>query len=294
MTPSNIYLISLASTGSRVTMSSFLNNVAMRIQGVSTHELFDWSKLRYEQVLVLLDSMKREKKAPATINTYLAAIKGVAKEAWRKKLLPVDDYLHIKEVKKLRGSRTDKGRALPVAELKKLLRHCEAQNTVAGTRDAAIIALMYGAGLRRAEAASLILSDINLEEGSVRIMGKGNKEQTNMVSDNTLTYLHKYIAVRGTDDGSFFTKAKKGNKLTNLGITGQAVYNVIVQRHKEIGLAKVSPHDLRRSYATNLLENGEDIFTVSNLMRHSSVETTKVYDKRSRTVSDAAAKRLPF
>lgn len=293
MTPSNIYLISLQSKTSRVTMTSLLNKVAGRLQKGTTHETFDWSKLNYQSVMELMNTMKEEGKSPSTINTYLAAIKGVAKESWRSKLLDVESYQFIKEIKRMKGSRSTKGRALEVKELRKLLSVCE-DDTVSGLRDAAILGLVYGAGLRRQEAADLQLADIDLVIGSVQVLGKGNKERTNTLSEKSLTLIKNYLKVRGMQQGSLFVRAKKGDKLTNLPISDQAIYDVVVKRYKQAGLSKLSTHDLRRTYATNLLENNEDVLTVMKLMGHNSVNTTKTYDKRSDTVKDIAARKLPF
>lgn len=293
MTPSNIYLISLQSKTSRVTMASLLNKVAGRLQKGTTHETFDWSKINYQSVMELMNIMKEEGKHPDTINTYLAAIKGVAKESWRSKLLDVESYQFIKEIKRMKGSRSTKGRSLEVKELRSMIKVCD-DNTLIGLRDAAIIGLVYGAGLRRQEAADLQISNIDLNKGTVHVLGKGNKERINTLGGKSLTLLKSYLKIRGTQQGSLFVRGKKGNKLTTLPISDQSIYDIVVKRYKQAGLSKLSPHDLRRSYATNLLENDEDVFTVMKLLGHSSVNTTKTYDKRSDVVKDIAARRLPF
>lgn len=258
-TASEIYLLSLQSEQSRVTMASLLNVVAFKLQKKKTHQQVDWSQLNYEQILMLLSDLSTQGKSPATINVYLSALKGVAKEAWRKKLIDVESYQHIKEIKRIKGSRSVKGRALELSELNQLIDYCMMQDGVIAMRDAAVVALVYGAGLRRHEAANLLLSDLNLEDATLRVLGKGNKERVNALHSRILEILDVWLSERGLEPGPLFLRARKGNKLINEPISGQTVYDIIIRRYKEAGLKRLTPHDLRRTFATKLLENGEDV-----------------------------------
>jgi site-specific recombinase XerD len=293
-TASDIYLLSLQSKQSRVTMASLLNVIAFKLQKQKKHQYVNWSLLDYEKILMLLSDLSDEGKSPATINVYLSALKGVAKESWRKKLISVEAYQHIKEIKRIKGTRSIKGRALALEELNQLIDFCMAQEGVIAMRDAAVIALVYGAGLRRHEAAGLMLSDLNLSEGSIKVLGKGNKERVNALHDRNLDIIHVWLDERGMEPGPLFLRARKGNRLVNEPISGQTIYDIIIRRYKEAGLKRLTPHDLRRTFATKLLENGEDVFLVQDLLGHSSVETTKNYDRRDEKAKTKAAKALPF
>ena len=293
-TASEIYLLSLQSQQSRVTMASLLNVVAYKIQKKKLHTQVDWSLLNYEVILLLLSDLSSSGKSPATINVYLSALKGVAKEAWRKKNITVEDYQHIKEIKRIKGSRTSKGRALDLNELNQLIDYCMMQDGVIAMRDAAVIALVYGAGLRRHEAAGLLLSDLNIHEATLRVIGKGNKERVNALHNRILEILDVWLMERGFEQGPLFQRARKGNRLINEPISGQTIYDIIIRRYKEAGLKRLTPHDLRRTFATKLLENGEDVFLVQDLMGHASVETTKNYDRRAEQAKKKAARALPF
>jgi len=275
-------------------MNSLLNVVAYKLQQKKSHQQVDWSRLNYEQILELLSDLSAQGKSPATINVYLSALKGVAKEAWRKKLIDVETYQHIKEISRIRGSRSTKGRALELDELNELIDYCMQQEGVIAMRDAAVIALVYGAGLRRNEAAGLMLSDLDRNAGTIKVMGKGNKERINALHNRIIEIVEVYLEERLTAPGPLFLRARKGNKLINEPISGQTIYDIIVRRYKEAGLKRLTPHDLRRTYATKLLEGGEDVFLVQDLMGHSSVETTKNYDRRSEKARKKAAKALPF
>ncbi|MAG75757.1 MAG: integrase [Colwelliaceae bacterium] len=293
-TASEIYLLSLQSAQSRITMDSLLNVIAQKFQKQKRHQQVDWSQLNYQVILMLMSELSQEKKSPATINIYLSALKGVAKEAWRKGLINVEAYQHIKEIKRVKGSRTTKGRALELDELNSLIDYCMMQDGVIAMRDAAVIALVYGAGLRRHEAAGLMLSDLNIPEASLRVLGKGNKERVNALHNRILEILDVWLIERGLEPGPLFQRARKGNKLINEPISGQTIYDIIIRRYKEAGLKRLTPHDLRRTFATKLLENGEDVFLVQDLMGHASVETTKNYDRRAESAKKKAARALPF
>lgn len=293
-TASEIYLLSLQSKQSRVTMDSLLNVIAMLLEKKKRHQDVDWSKLHYEKILSLVSILSEQGKSPATINVYLSAIKGVAREAWRKKLISVEDYQHIKEIKRIKGTRTTKGRALDLEELNTLIDYCMLQDGVIAMRDAAVIALVYGAGLRRHEAAGLMLSDLDCKNGTIKVLGKGNKERINALHDRILDIVQVWLEERGFEPGPLFLRARKGNRLVNESISGQTIYDIIIRRYKDAGLNRLTPHDLRRTFATKLLENGEDVFLVQDLMGHSSVETTKNYDRRADSAKKKAAKALPF
>ncbi|MDP7592304.1 MAG: tyrosine-type recombinase/integrase [Litorilituus sp.] len=291
---SDVYILSLQSKQSRVTMTSMLNVITHKLAKKKYHHDMDWSILHYEKILMLLAELSSEGKSPATINVYLSALKGVAKESWRKGLITVEAYQHIKEVKRIKGTRSIKGRALELKELNTLIDYCMAQDGVIAMRDAAVISLVYGAGLRRHEAAGLMLSDLDVNEGTLKVLGKGNKERVNALHNRNLDIIHTWLDERGLTPGPLFLRARKGNKLVNEPISGQTIYDIIIRRYKEAGLKRLTPHDLRRTFATKLLENGEDVFLVQDLMGHSSVETTKNYDRRADSAKKKAAKALPF
>src|SRR5690606_7331337 len=109
---------------SRLSMGSFLNNMA-RMMGFQDLRSCPWGMLRRHHVQAILTMLSDAAKAPATINNYLAAIKGVALEAWTLKLVDTDAYQHIKQVKSVRGTRLPKGRALDPSEVRQLFFTCE-------------------------------------------------------------------------------------------------------------------------------------------------------------------------
>jgi len=292
--PAKQYLLSLESVNSRTTMLSLLNRSVNIISPNATTDNFDWSLLSIETVLLVRESLSSKKMSPATMNTYLSALKGVAKECWRLKIIDIESYSLIKELKRSKGSRISKSRSLSLVELNALLDHCMEQEGVIALRDATVIALSYGAGLRRHEAANLQLRNYKKSKQTIHTIGKGNKERINSLNNRVLDILECWIGERGNKPGALFTRILKNGKITNKSITGQSVYNIIIRRYKEAGLSKLTPHDLRHSYATNLLDAGVDILIVQELLGHANLETTKIYDHRTDKKKIIAGKSLPL
>ena len=291
---SSLYILSLQSETSKTAMKSTLNLIAKKLQGVNNHLDCDWSKLDYESTLNLMNSLKAEGLSPARVNTYLAAVKGVALNAWMNKSIDVETYTWIKQVKRLKGSVVTKGRSLVKGELSRVITHCVDKGSVLGVRDAALFATMYSAGLRRQEVVNLNVEDINFTNNEVLVKGKNNKQRTTVINENSMKLIKSYLKVRGSITGALFSRCRKGGKFTGESISTQAVYNIVCGTATELRLPKMSCHDYRRSFCTDLLENGTDLFTVSKLMGHADINTTRTYDKRDSSVKNAASAGLTF
>jgi site-specific recombinase XerD len=175
----------------------------------------------------------------------------------------------------------DTGRALPPEEIRALFNSCERDDSSIGVRDAAMLAVILGCGLRRSEAVGLDLGDIVTTERALRVLGKGNKERLAYMPAGTWQRLRMWIDdMRGEKDGPLFTRIRRFDTLTNDRLTDQAVYHVLQVRQRQAGILKCAPHDLRRTFATAMLDNGEDLITVKDAMGHTSVTTTQQYDRR--------------
>lgn len=292
VSPARAYLLSLNSPRSRQTMASFLGIVA-GIIGAASPDVCNWGGLRRHHVMAVTELLRDTGRATATVNTYLSALKGVAKEAWMLKLMDVESFQHIRAVRNLRGSRLPRGRALPPEEIRALFDACEADDSSIGVRDAAMLAVILGCGLRRSEAVGLDLRDIVTEDRALRVLGKGNKERLAYMPAGTWQRLQKWVEeVRGEKEGPLFTRIRRFDTLTNDRLTDQAVYHVLQVRQCQSGITKCAPHDLRRTFATAMLDNGEDLITVKDAMGHASVTTTQQYDRRGEIRLRKARDRL--
>ncbi|MDH6164826.1 site-specific recombinase XerD [Leclercia adecarboxylata] len=278
--PARAYLLSLSSPRSRQTMASFLGIVA-KMLGAESADSCSWGSLRRHHVMGITELLRDTGRATATINTYLSALKGVAKEAWMLKLMDVESFQHIRAVGNLRGNRLPSGRALPPEEIRALFAVCEADRSCLGARDAAMLAVILGCGLRRSEAVGLDLCDIVTQDRALRVLGKGNKERLAYVPAGAWQRLQIWIdEVRGETPGPLFTRIRRFGDVTLNRLTDQSVYHVLQVRQGQSGIIKCSPHDLRRTFATVMLDNGEDLITVKDAMGHASVTTTQQYDRR--------------
>src|ERR671929_124690 len=147
-----------------------------------------------------------------------------------------------------------------------------------GLRDRAMLELMYGAGLRVSEVVSLRVSDIDLEEGLVRTTGKGARERVVPTGRRAIEAIRIYMQ-RGRP---YLGRMQRGDILflnhRGQGITRQAVFQLVRDHARQAGIKKiVTPHTLRHSFATHLIENGCDLRSVQEMLGHASIETTQVY-----------------
>ena len=257
-----------------------------------------WSKLKYEHVQAIVTKLS-ESLAPATVNKGLAAIRGTMKAAWRLELLTAEDYARVHDVHLVKGSRLPTGRQLSDGEIFTLLSITSKDQSPSGKRDLAILALSYAAGLRRAEVASINLEQLKEEEDfiTIRLIGKGNKERLVYLNNGARDFLKAYITVRGSEPGALFYAGRKGGRLINgQRMTDQAIYGVLKKRAEEANVKNVTPHDLRRTFVSNMLDLGVDLTTVSALAGHANVQTTAKYDRRGEESKKKAARalKLPF
>ncbi|HBT8461939.1 TPA: tyrosine-type recombinase/integrase, partial [Klebsiella pneumoniae] len=240
--PARAYLLSLNSPRSRQTMASFLGIVAGMLGAVSA-DACSWGSLRRHHVMGITELLRDTGRATATVNTYLSALKGVAKEAWMLRLMDVESFQHIRAVRNLRGTRLPSGRALPPEEIRALFTVCEADRSCLGPRDAAMLAVILGCGLRRSEAVGLDIRDVVTQDRVLRVLGKGNKERLAYVPAGAWARLQIWIdAVRGETPGPLFTRIRRFGDVTLNRLTDQAVYHVLQVRQGQAGISKCSPH----------------------------------------------------
>ncbi len=239
----------------------------------------------------------------STANTYLSALRGVLKEAWRLGYLTAEDYQRAIDIPNVKAETLPAGRDLASSEIKALVMVCvDDRNRSGGIRDAALIAVLY-AGARRSEAVKLNVADYDLATGKLTIRGgKGRKDRTTFVDPGGQMALEDWLALRSAEPGPLFLKVRQTGEIEfpSTGSSGhlsaQAVYNMLVKRGRQAGIEDFSPHDFRRTVIGDLLDAGVDIATVARMMGHADVKTTKRYDRRPERVKQAAAGkvRLPY
>lgn len=166
---------------------------------------------------------------------------------------------------------------LTVQEVDRLLSNPNVVS-LTGLRDRAMFELMYATGLRVSELLSLEVDDINLSTGYVRCLGKGRKERIVPVGKTASFWVERYIGrsrqklIKGTVNRTLFVNAK-GRKMTRQGF-----WKLLNKHVEQAGITKeVTPHTLRHSFATHLLENGADLRSVQEMLGHADISTTQIY-----------------
>lgn len=148
-------------------------------------------------------------------------------------------------------------------------------------RNKTMIELVYSTGLRVSELVNIKINDVDLHMGLVKVMGKGSKERIVPIGDFALAFLINYInferekLVKNLKSDYLFI-SKKSDKIIHL--TREQFYRIIEDRRKELSIKKnITPHTLRHSYATHLLDSGADLRSIQELLGHKSISTTQIY-----------------
>jgi len=287
--PAAVYLASLA-PGSRRSMQTALNLIAAWFTG-GRHDAYslNWAALRFQHTAALRSALA-EHYAPASANHRLAALRGVLRCAWQLGQMDTESYHRAVAVGAVKGESLLRGRAVSGGELRALFDACASGKQPLGSRDAALLGVLYGAGLRRAEAVALTLEDYERSESAVIVRrGKGNKARLGYLPKGAVAALERWLSIRGEAPGALFVPLRKNGALELRHMTEDAVLKIVLRRARECALEHVSPHDFRRTLIGDLLERGADISTVQRMVGHADVSTTAKYDRRGETVKKRAA-----
>jgi len=172
-------------------------------------------------------------------------------------------------------------KAISLGEVERLLEAASVGGSPAALRDRALLELLYGSGARISEAVGLDVDDLDLDGGLLRLRGKGAKERIVPVGSYAVDAVHAYLvrvrpdlAARGRGTPAVFLNTRGGR------LSRQSAWTVLQAAAGRAGLsAHVSPHTLRHSFATHLLEGGADVRVVQELLGHASVTTTQLYTR---------------
>ena len=226
-----------------------------------------------QHVLSFLVFLHREKIGSRSVARYLAALRGffrylvMGKEIQKNPAAQIESPARWQKLPKF----------LTLADVDSLLAQPD-KNCELGLRDHAIIQLMYASGLRISELANLTLERLNLQQGFVIIMGKGSKERLVPVGKFALDALNEYLnlarprLMNGKIDDHVFV-SHRGE-----GLSRPRLWEIIKAAAKRSGIkTNVTPHMLRHSFATHLLERGADLRIVQTMLGHSDISTTQIY-----------------
>ncbi|CAM4040967.1 recombinase XerD [Bacillus manliponensis] len=230
-------------------------------------------------ILGFLHHLKESGKSSKTMARHIASVRSFHQFLLRERVVEHDPTVHIETPQ---GERK-LPKVLSVDEVEALLQTPKAVNAF-GLRDKAMLELLYATGLRVSELIDLNLSDVHLTMGFVRCVGKGNKERIIPLGRLATEAIQSYIE-RGrhellgkkTIDALFLNH--HGNRLSRQGF-----WKILKKLAKEANIQKeLTPHTLRHSFATHLLENGADLRAVQEMLGHADISTTQIYTHVSKT-----------
>ena len=253
----------------RKTIENYQDDLKLFFESLDSIKLVSY--LDNEDITNFISLMVNKNNSPATIIRRIGTIKAFYHFLQNEGLI-IDETFKI-GLPKLEKSLPD---VLSIEEVE-LLFEMPSLDKKEGMRDRAMLELMYSSGLRVSELLDLKLKQLNFKEGLIRVKGKGNKERLIPFGDYALEYVVLYLEnfrlLKEYKNSQYLFISKNGN-----GLTRQFFWKQIKKYTLKAGIvANVSPHTLRHSFATHLLEGGADLRLVQELLGHSNIATTEIY-----------------
>lgn len=244
-----------------------------------TEMITDFNEVQRLQIVRFLGKLKDGGKSSKTLARHIASIRAFHQFLLREKAVERDPTIHLESPKQEKSL----PKVLSVPEVEKLLESPKL-NTHFGLRDKAMIELLYATGIRVSELISLNLGDVHVTMGFVRCMGKGSKERIIPIGRTATQAITDYLE----NGRPLFLKKKPDNALflNHLGkrLTRQGFWTILKRITMEAGITKeLTPHTLRHSFATHLLENGADLRAVQEMLGHADISTTQIYTHITKT-----------
>lgn len=218
--------------------------------------------------------------APATVDRHVSVLKGfhrfLVREGYTRRN-PADTLPLPKSPDRLPD-------VLSIAQVSALLDALPTDGAPIDVRNRALLEVLYGCGLRASECTGLDVADCLLDEGYLRIVGKGGKERVSPISGTALRALTDYLAHARADLAPAYAPPTPAVFLNARGgrLTRQSVHAIVARAGLSIGVANLHPHTLRHSFATHMLEGGADLRVIQEILGHADISTTQIYTHVSR------------
>ncbi len=241
------------------------------ISFLSENKIVNLSKVSVKEIREFLMTLKERKLASATISRHLVAIKIFHRFLVRERSLKLDITSSLESPKTWKKL----PHALSIQDVEKILQVPNVR-TKRGMRDKAILELFYATGMRVSEIVNLKLSDLNLDSGYLKCMGKGSKERVIPLGKLAIASIQSYLnrernTIQTKSQEVFISQQKKK-------ISRQSMWMLIKKYAKGAHVhKKITPHTMRHSFATHMLERGADLRVVQELLGHSDISTTQIY-----------------
>ena len=253
------------------TVKSYQRDLTAYIRFIASLNLETVNSIERAMVLQYLQKLKDSGKSSRTLSRHISSIRSFHQFLVREQITTHDCTIHI-ELPKIEQKLPD---VLSIPEIERLI-HAVDGHTSQAMRDIALLELLYGTGMRVSELIAIDLADLHLTMGFVRVFGKGSKERIvplgRSAIDACTLYLNEGRPKFISDTEALFLNMH-GRRLTR-----QGCWKILKEAGVKAGIQKViSPHLLRHSFATHLIENGADLRAVQEMLGHADISTTQLY-----------------
>jgi integrase/recombinase XerD len=263
------------------TIISYRRDLTDYIEFIENSKIESIDAVTRQNIISYLQVMNDEGKSARTVSRHISSIRSFHQFLLREKVTTSDPTVHI-ELPKIEQKLP---RVLSLDEVGRLI-DAPDQSKPQGVRDAALLEVLYGTGMRVSELINLDLDNIHLTMGFVRVFGKGGKERIIPLGNKAIQACTNYVnearpnftqKLKGSQDALFLNM--RGGRLTRQGcwkLLKAHALSVNIQK-------KMTPHILRHSFATHLIENGADLRAVQEMLGHADISTTQIYTHVSRS-----------
>ncbi|EPE7177040.1 MULTISPECIES: site-specific integrase [unclassified Kosakonia] len=287
------YISGLAPSGRRG-ITSLLNRSAGILKRGADAASYPWEQLSFAAVAKVRAALLDDGYAVSSVNMALSALRGIAQTAFNLNCLEADTLARIRAVKRVNGDNQRKGRALSREEVRALVQAAKRHpQRIRCCRDVAIVMTLCGAGLRAGELVNLERRDYDNGILTVR-QGKGRKYREIHVAAAVDKAIRAWIKDSGAKEAgdALFNRIQRNGRVACQPLTTTGLTGILEQLQHDAGITRFTPHDMRRTFITRLLEQDVDINTVRQLAGHSDISTTTRYDCRGDKVKVRASRRI--
>lgn len=286
------YISGLAPSGRRG-ITSLLNRSASILKLGADADNYPWEQLNYAAVTKVRAALLDDGYAVSSVNMALSALRGVAQTAFNLNCINAETLARVRSVKRVNGDIQRKGRALDKQEIFALI-HAAKQHLqpVRRCRDVAIVLTLCGTGLRVGELVKLERRDYDNGVLIVR-QGKGRRYREIHMADIVNKAICAWLKVSANEANStLFGRIQRNGKVISQPLTTTGLTGILAELQQTSGIARFTPHDMRRTFITRLLEQGVDINIVRQLAGHRDISTTIRYDFRNKATQCNASKSI--
>lgn len=290
-----IYLSSLAPAGRRG-MACMLANACKTLKWTQAPEHYPWHQLGYQDLQIVRSSLLAQGYAISSINMALSGLRSIAKAAFNLESMDAEKLMRIQAVQPVKGSVLRKGRCLSKTDIKAVLKTFpQHPNPIKALRDKALFLLGCTAGLRCAELTALTVDCFDAVKGTIQVLhAKGRKQREIYLCPATIKAITQWLQHLKPAEGALFRHVNKAGHISHQPLSGNGLSSVLQQLQRDSNILPFTPHDLRRTFISQLLSNGEDINTVRQLAGHTSITTTVIYDYRGDSTLKKASQSIRF